>query len=313
MNNKKSNNVLVGVLCALECELLFGISFIFTKIGIEASSPFALLGWRFLIAFIIMSILILTGAIHINLKGKNIKTLAIISIFSPCTYFIGETIGISHTTASESGVFLACIPVVAVTASTFYLRKKPSKFQFIGILITLVGVVITVLAASVGTSLSIKGYLFLLISVLSYAIYSVLVEEASEFSGIEITYIMLVAGALVFGAIAIIEAIKSGSLVELSTLPFKNKGFAVAILYQSIGCSILAFFLSNIAISKIGVNKASSFIGICTVVSVVSGTIVLKERFTIYQIIGAAIIILGVYIANMNIKSKTMERLTNVE
>ena len=57
-------------------------------------------------------------------------------------------------------------------------------------------------------------------------------------------------------------------------------------------------FLSNVAISKIGVNKAAPFIGASTVVSILSGTLLLRENFTVYQMAGAAVILAGVYLAN---------------
>lgn len=60
----------------------------------------------------------------------------------------------------------------------------------------------------------------------------------------------------------------------------------------------MAFFLSNVAIAKIGVNGTSSFIGVSTVVSIIAGALVLKEQFTVFQIIGAVVIIIGVYTAN---------------
>ena len=78
----------------------------------------------------------------------------------------------------------------------------------------------------------------------------------------------------------------------------------IAILYQGIGCSVIAFFLSNIAISKIGVNRTASFIGISTVVSIVAGALILKENFSVYQLIGTIVIIMGVYVANANIKAQ---------
>ena len=57
-------------------------------------------------------------------------------------------------------------------------------------------------------------------------------------------------------------------------------------------------FLSNVAISKIGVNQAAPFIGASTVVSILSGTLLLRENFTVYQMAGAAVILAGVYLAN---------------
>ena len=286
MDKIKSNDLIIGCLCALGCETIFGLSYIFTKTGTEVASAFALLGWRFFIAIVILSICALLGFIKIDLKGKPLKPLFIVALFNPFIYFIGETIGISNTTASESGVFLACIPVVSLVASTFILKKKPAKIQ-------------TVFAVGASSSLSIFGYVFLITAVISYALYSVFVEKTIDYTGIEITYIMILIGAIVFGTVAICEALIQGSFINLITLPFKESSFAIAVLYQGIGSSIIAFLLSNVAISKIGVNRTSSFIGVATVVSIIAGAVLLKETFTIYQIIGAVVIIIGVYTANM--------------
>lgn len=225
--------------------------------------------------------------------------MLLVALFSPVIYFIGETIGISHTTASESGVFLACIPVVSLLASTVILHKKPSKRQVLGILITLVGVLVKVLVVGISSSLSVVGYLFLVIAVISYALYSVFVQKASDYTEVEITYVMLAAGAVVFTILSIAESFFKGNLNLLLILPLKDTNFLIAILYQGIGCSVIAFFLSNMAIARIGVNRTSSFIGVSTVVSVISGAILLQESFSIYQIIGAIIIIIGVYISNI--------------
>lgn len=298
----KQNNILVGCLCALGCETLYGLSYMFTKQATELASAFALLGWRFLVAAIVMTALVCFGAIRINLKDKNIKPLILVALFSPCIYFIAETIGISQTTSSESGVLLACIPVISLVASTLILKKKPAKLQITGILITLVGVIITVLAVGTSSSLSVIGYTFLLGAVVSYALYCVFVDKASEFTGAEITYIMLIAGAALFIVLALGEAILSGNVEELMLLPFQERTFLIAILYQGVGCSVVAFFLSNVAIVKIGVNRTSSFIGVATVVSIIAGAVILHETFTMYQIIGAIVIIIGVYVANAKVK-----------
>lgn len=58
------------------------------------------------------------------------------------------------------------------------------------------------------------------------------------------------------------------------------------------------FFLANMAIAKIGVNRTSSFIGVATVVSMIAGSLLLHESFTMWQIAGAVIILVGVYTAN---------------
>lgn len=299
--NKKENKILIGSICALGCEFIYGLSYAFTKKATEVASPLTLLGWRFVIAAVIMTLCALVGIIKLDLRQKNIKPLIAVAVFNPVIYFICETFGISSTTASESGVLLACIPVASLMASSFFLKNKPSGVQVLGVLITLLGVLVTVFAVGTSSSFSVSGYVFLLIAVLSYSLYAVFVEKSSDYSGAEVTYIMLVAGATVFLLLALIEAVIKGNMSVLLTLPVKNGDFLLAVLYQGIGCSIIAFFLSNVSISKIGVNGASTFIGVSTVVSIIAGSVTLGEKFSVFQIVGAGIIIIGVYVANVHL------------
>ena len=292
------NDLLTGSLCALGCEILYGMSYVFTKQAIRGISELSLLSWRFALSFIAMNLLLVLGVIKVDIKAEKLKPLLSISLFCPVIYFIGETIGINHTTASESGVFLACIPVASLMASSLLLKKKPSGLQITGILITLAGVLVTVFAAGASPSFSMIGYIFLLLAVFSYALYSVHVDKAAACTGIEITYMMITAGAVVFIILAFAEALAKGNVGRLVSLPFADSGFMIAVIYQGIGCSILAFFLSNIAIARIGVNRTSSFVGVSTVVSIIAGGLFLQERLPLIQIIGAGIIITGVYTAN---------------
>ena len=80
----------------------------------------------------------------------------------------------------------------------------------------------------------------------------------------------------------------------------KRMNDAVAGSLCALGCSVLAFFLSNTAITKIGVNRTASFIG----VSIAAGALVLGERFTAGQLAGAAAILVGVYIANAGTEAR---------
>lgn len=289
----------VGCLCAVGCEVFFGLSTVFTKHATGMGSELTLLGWRFFIAFVAMSLLVLFRAVRVDYRGKKKSILFLIALFSPVLYFLFETVGISRTTASESGAFFAGIPVVSLIASTLILKKKPNANQIVGIGITVVGVLVTVAAAGMEASFSAAGYLFLTLAVVSYSLYCVCVEKATAFTGIEITYIMLLSACTVFVSLALFEGAWNQNLHTLLILPFRNPGFLLAVLYQGIGCSILAFFMSNVAIAKIGVNRTSTFIGVSTVVSVGAGILLLNEEFSVFQTIGVTVILIGVYTANL--------------
>lgn len=298
MTNNTKKDLIIGSLCAIGCEILFGLRYLFTKEAGQTASALALLGWRFLVAALFLLILFVIGLIRVNFKGKSIKYVLLAAIFSPVLYFLGETLGINLTTASESGAFLASIPVMALIAATLILKEKPSKHQIVGIAITVSGVLLSVMAVGMSASFSVLGYAMLFLAVLSYALYCVYVDKASHFTGVELTVVMILLGFLVFASLAIGEAIVHQNLSQLIILPFENKTFALAILYQGIGCSVLAFFLSNVAIAKIGVNRTASFIGVSTAVAIVFGVLILGESFTGLQIFGVLAIMIGVYTSN---------------
>lgn len=288
-----------GFLAILTCEVLFGLSYLFTKTATGIASPLALLGWRFTTALIAFCIALLFGLVKIRLKGKSKKPLLLIGLLCPILYFLGETGGIQLTTASESGTIIASLPVFSILASAIFLKKKPTRFQLWGILTTLVGVLITVFAAGSQASFSILGYGLLLLAVFSYVFYSLLIETQTQYHGLEITFAMLIMGAIAFSTLAMVEAAQSGTVDQLLSLPLRHTSFLTAILYQGIGCSIIAFFLSNYAIVQLGVNGTAGFVGISTVVSILSGVWLLGEPFALPQILGAVLILLGVYISSV--------------
>ncbi len=298
MKKETANRTVIGIVCAVLCECLYGTAFLFTKQATGQVSMLTLLSWRFFVAFAVMSIPVALGLVKVSYKGKKLKKLVILAALFPVLYFIGETIGIDLTTASESGTIIACIPVASLLASSLLLKKKPSKMQIIGVCVSLIGVLITVLGVGITASLSVPGYLMLLVAVVSYALYSICVEDAPEFSGAEITYAMLAIGCVVFVAAALVEGLLTGTVRELVSAPFANTDLLTAVLYEGIGCSIAAFFMNNVAIVNIGVNRTSSFVGLSTVVTIVSGVLILHENFTVIQIVGAVVVVLGVYIAN---------------
>ena len=298
MKALKQNDVLLGCLCAAGCEVMYGLSYSFTKQATEVAGPFALLGWRFLTAALGMSLLVLAGAVKLNWRGKPPGPLLRVALCSPCIYFICETLGIRLTTASETGVFFACFPVVSLAASALLLKKLPTRRQAAGIGITLAGVLATVLAVGMTSSLSGLGYALLLTALVSFSLYSVFVEKAPMFTGEELTCGMLLAGAALFVPLALADGVLHGTTGTLLLLPVQSKAFLSAVLFQGLGCSIGAFFLCNVALAKIGVIRTASFIGVSTVVSILDGVLVLGESFSLFQLLAAAVILAGVYVAN---------------
>jgi len=293
------NKILSGSLSAIFCEVLFGFSYLFTKRITDSISPMTLLSWRFIIAFLFFNICMLAGILKVDFKNKSISSLFLVGIFQPVLYFIGETIGINLTSASESGTIIACIPIITLLLSSLLLKEIPTKLQVTGVSISAIGIILIVLTKGAEVTFNPVGYIMLFLAVTSYSLYSVFSEKANQFTSTEKTYVMIAFGTVAFTGIAFVENLKSGTLKDFFILPFTNLNFLITVLYLGIGCSVLAFLLYNLAISYIGTNKSASFVGISTIVTVIAGIIILKEKFTIIQIVGTILVISGVYLANV--------------
>lgn len=294
----------IGIICTVVCETIFGLSYLFTKHITLSFSPLDVLSWRFMIAFIGINLCLLFKIIKVDFKGKDLKPILMTALFCPVLYFTSETFGIDLTTACESGTIIASIPIVTLLCSALILKEKPSKNQIVGIGITFTGVIITVIVKGLDASFDILGYIMLFMAVLSYSLYSVFCKKASNFTSIEKTYIMITMGFVFFGLISTGEHLLKGTFNEFIMFPFYSRDFLITVLYLGLGASIIAFLLSNTAIEFLGTNKTASFVGLSTVVSILSGIVILSESFTFLQLIGSILVLLGLYVSNMKLKQK---------
>lgn len=292
---------------------IFGLSFLFSKKALDIATPFKLISFRFLLAFLVLSILILFKIIKVNYKGKNLKNLFILSMTQPVIYFILETYGIKYTSSSYAGLMMALIPIIVSIMGIFLLNEIPSKIQWIFILLSVSGVVYIVLMDSSPESQNtLLGTVFLLIAVFVGSLYNILSRKSSvHFSSIEITYFMMGAGAIVFNIISFIIDLVNNDLDNFFQ-PLLNIDFLIAILYLGILSSIIAFFLINFSLSALPASKAVIFGNLSTVISIIAGVIILKEAFYYYHIIGSIIIISGIvgtnYFNAMKVKKLKEEK-----
>lgn len=274
---------------------IFGLSFLFSKKALEITTPFKLISFRFLLAFLVLSILILFKVVKVNYKGKNLKDLFILSMAQPVVYFIFETYGIKYSSSSYAGLMIALIPIITSIMGVYLLKEFPNKIQWIFIFLSVAGVIYIVLKdTNPNSQNTLVGTIFLLITVLAASFYNIVSRRSSiYFSSIEITYFMMGTGAIVFNSISIFIDLLHGDIHNYFQ-PLLNGQFRISILYLGILSSIVAFFLINYALSAFPASKVVVFTNLATVISVIAGVTLLKEAFYYYHVVGAILIISGI-------------------
>lgn len=298
MKNKKDA---AGVAAALAANMIFGCSFIFSKKALAVAHPLIILSVRFTVAFIVMSLLALCGKFRLNLNGKPKKRLLIMALAQPLLYFIFELYGLSLVSSALSGVIIALVPVAVMLLSVLFLGEKPTLLQGVCTAVSLIGISVMSIISNDGKENRVSGIFLLLAAVLCAAVFNILSRGESErFSPFERTWFMFSVGAVGFNAAAI-AALRGNYLPELVSAVGSND-FWIAILYLAVLSSVAAFMLYNYSTTVISATRASSFSNIITVVTVIAGVTILHEHFTPIQYLLCALIILGVWGVNSDVR-----------
>lgn len=296
MKNKQT----LGSICALTANIIFGFSFLFSKVALSYANPLIILAVRFTVAFAVLNILWLLGIIKLDFNGKPKRKIILMAIAQPLLYFIFELYGINSTSSAISGVIISLVPVAVLFLSTVFLKEKPSRGQVAFSLLSLAAITAISILSNDGAKSTLIGIILLLGAVICAAVFNILSRsEAATYSPFERTYMMFLVGTVGFNIIALagLGGNYTNELIRAITSP----PFWGAIAYLSVFSSIAAFMLYNYSTSVISAVRSASFSNIITVVSVLAGILILRETLSPAQLVFCTLIIIGVLGVNKSI------------
>ncbi len=286
----------LGHIAGISFAIIFGFSFMFSKIALVYISPMGLIAYRFLLAFVSFEILRITKIIKVNVEKKYLLSVLLVALFQPVMYFIFETYGLTIITSSEAGMMIALIPIFVTILSAVILKEKPTKLQILFIFVSAFGILlIQGMKTGFHINSSFLGFLLLFGAVFSAASFNIASRNASrKLKPQEITYYMMLLGAVIFNLIYIIQLGFNHNLIDYfyNILDIK---IIIPIFYLGVIASIVGFFLVNYSLSKMPAHVSSVYANLSTVIAVMAGYVFLKEALYWYHIIGGILIIIGVY------------------
>lgn len=291
---KKQNGALL-FLAAVISHVFWGFSFLGTKSALGVADMYLLLSHRFLIAFLIMNGLLLFRVVKLNLKGKGkrIWLPLLMGLMEPVIYFIGEELGVIHSTTIFSGVMIAVIPIVSIFAAIPILHERPTAGQVLFSFLSVGGVIAIGLLTKQSGELDWIGVVGLIVAVLSAAAYGILDRGLSaEFTAFERTYLMIGMGAVCFTPIALV---RTRFDLRAFFAPMAEPKFFLPVLFLAVCCSVVSYFLLSYMATYMTVTRSAAYANLTTAVSVVAGALILKESFSWLSAVFCAIILVGIY------------------
>ena len=105
---------------AIAGNVIFGLSFMFSRVVLLTVDTFVMLALRFSIAFLAMNVLVVARVVKVDLK-KDLRPLLALGLFQPVLYFTFESLGIKLTNSVISGSMIATVPVAGMLLGAVFL------------------------------------------------------------------------------------------------------------------------------------------------------------------------------------------------
>lgn len=297
MTEKKDYMMIVP---GLVLALVFGHSFLFTGAGLDVLEPMHLLALRFLLSAIIFSLLNFAGIINVNFKGKSLGPVIFLGLLESVGYFTFETLGIMHTSTSETSMFIATIPVIATLLGVVVLKEKPSLVQFSFISLTVIGAIfMAVMKDSIaGFGSNFFGTFMIFCAVMIGSVYSVYSRKFSKvYTPYELTYSLMWVGAISFNIISVVSHISDGNIGSYFT-PLLNFKVLISIIYLGGISGVVGYFTLNYLLCNMEVSRSAVFHNLATVISIFAGVFFRNEDFFWFNAVGIMMILIGVWGTN---------------
>ena len=285
-----------GMLAAGTAYSIFGLSYLFSKMALEITEPMILLGVRFTVTLVLLNLLVAMRVMKLNLKGKNIWAAVLLGVLQPVLYFVFENYGLKYTTTSFTGIVSSVSPIFTAILGAIMLKERPNVKQWACIGISIVGVMMVSLGSTGGEN-TVGGCVCLLMAYFLGSFYSILVRKLSrQFSAFELTYVMFTVGFVFFAALAFIQY---GAQTPVMLRDALGHGrFIAAVLYLGGVASVGAYMLANYSLARLPVARSTIFTSLSTVVSVLSGIVLMKDPFTATSVAAVVLIMIGVWGVN---------------
>jgi drug/metabolite transporter (DMT)-like permease len=293
MDKKREMN---GHLFAVVTILVWGTTFISTKLLLKSILPIEILFLRFVIGFIVL-LFVFPHRLIIKERKQELY-FAAAGLSGITLYYLLENIALTYTLASNVGVIISIAPFFTAIFAHLFLDGEQLKPKFFaGFIVALAGVFLISFNGYDTLKLNPMGDVLAILAAIVWAAYSVLTKKISNFHH---NTIQTTRRIFFYGLIFMIPALfifdynpNMSTLMEPINL--------INILFLGLCASALCFVTWNSAVKILGAVKTSIYIYMVPVITVVTSIIVLREKLTGIAFAGIVLTLIGLYISEKRI------------
>lgn len=273
---------------ALLTILIWGTTFISTKVLLTSFQPVEILFLRFVLGFLALC-LIYPRRLRLGERRQELW-FAAAGLCGVTLYYLLENIALTYTLASNVGVLVSVSPVFTALFSHFLLRREKLRPAFFaGLAVALAGVVLLSYNGSAVLKLDPRGDVLALLAAAIWSAYSLITRHISSFGYpvVQTTRRIFAYGLVFMLPALLIFGFRPSLAAVLEPVNLLN------LVYLGLGACALCFVTWNFAVGKLGAVKTSTYIYLVPVVTLATSALVLGEPVTPLSAVGAALTVEG--------------------
>ncbi len=290
---------LLPYLEALFAVVVWGASFIATKIAVSQISPIAVVWIRFAMGIPILFVAVAARKQFAFPKGSEWLYFTLLGFLGISFHQWLQSNGLQTAQATTTAWIVATSPAFIAILGWLILKEKLNLLQSSGIVLAMLGVLVVVSKGnfsniSIGNFGTVGDFLILISSV-NWAVFSIISRHGLKtHPSTRLTFWVMTIGWLITS----IAFFADKSYTEIPLLD--SRGWW-ALIFLGIFTTGLAYIAWFDALAQLSSAQTGAFLFIEPLSSMVVAAIVLKEQVTLAAIFGGAIILFGIWLVNRQV------------
>ena len=283
---------LSGHMAALLCAVIWGTTFISTKVVLSVFTPIEILVIRFFLGYILLWLI---RPEKLEWQGvKREKDLALAGAFGISLYYLAENYALEFSSAGNVSLIVSTAPFF-IALMFRIMKESDEKFSvwfFLGFVMAISGIALMNFSSE-GFSFSPAGDLLAFLGAFLWGIYSVFIRRASScgYDTIVLTRRTFFYGLLVLVPVSFITGF------DVSLSDFSSVSVTLNVLYLGLGASAVCFAVWNHAIKALGAITSGVYIYLVPAVTVVFSYFFLGDEINPSVAAGTVLVIAGLFVS----------------
>jgi len=293
---KTMTKKLIPFLEALFAVIVWGASFIATKIAVGQISPIAVVFIRFAMGIPILLFAVILRKQFAFPKGNEWGYFALLGFLGISFHQWLQSNGLQTAQATTTAWIVSTSPAFIAILGWMVLKEKLNLLQSSGIVLAMIGVLAVVskgdLSTLVGGKFGTTGDFLILISSVNWAVFSILSRRGlKNHPSTRMTFWVMTIGWLITAA----AFFANKSYTEIPLLD--TRGW-MAMIFLGIFTTGLAYIAWFDALAQLPAAQTGAFLFVEPLTSMIVATVILNEQITLVSILGGAVILVGIWLVN---------------